>query len=66
MSIQVKNFQVMREFVPYYHYGLGIWIKSRKQFKDELRVRNLEEVGNEIPRNKDGKKMVKNPFIGRT
>jgi hypothetical protein len=60
-----KNFNVLKPFEPYYHIGLGIWIRSRKQYRDELRARELIEVGNELPRDRNGKVTVKNPHIGR-
>jgi hypothetical protein len=46
---------------PYYHPALGIVIHGRKQLRDEMRARNLTEVGNEWKA-----AGVNNPHIGRT
>ena len=42
-----KNIHFMRPFEPYFNVGLGVWIRSRKHYKDELRARGMEEIGNE-------------------
>ena len=52
---------------PFFHQGLGIWIKSKKQLRDELRARNLTEVGNEITEmnSKDLKKRAEEARNGK-
>lgn len=34
-------------FKPHFNQGIGAWIETRRQYRDELKRRNLTEVGNE-------------------
>jgi hypothetical protein len=36
-------------FQPHFNYGLGMFINDRRQYREELKKRNLVEVGNEKP-----------------
>lgn len=43
-----KTFNFIKPLIePYFHIGMGIEIKGKKQYRDELRARNLVEVGTE-------------------
>jgi hypothetical protein len=47
-----KSINILPDFEPYYHVGLGMWIKSRSHWRQVKREHQLEEIGTEDIRSK--------------
>jgi hypothetical protein len=50
-----KNVNILPDFEPYYHVGLGIYVRSRSHWRQIKREHQLEEIGTEDIRSSKNK-----------